>query len=171
MALSRSARIGVMATRGTLESDKFKQLLASLQGQANFVLQPCDGLALAIERSLQASPETDRELQACARTHIEALGPLGSPQIDTLVLGCTHYPLVAELFQGLAGSGVQLVDTGAPVARQTRHKLTEVRGLAAHTDGLKGHIELLSTGDAAALQAAARRWLQAGVNVQPLQLP
>lgn len=171
VALSRTGRIGVMATRGTLESDKFKQLLASLQGQAHFVLRPCDGLALAIERSVHASPATDHELLACARTHLEALGPLGYQQIDTLVLGCTHYPLVAELLQGLTGANVHLVDTGAPVARQTRLKLAEVRGLAAPADGPQGQIELLSTGDAAALQAAARRWLQAGVTVQPLQLP
>ena len=50
IALSRTRRIGVMATRGTLASQKFKLLLASLAGQAEFVCQPCDGLADAIER-------------------------------------------------------------------------------------------------------------------------
>lgn len=172
VSLSRTGRIGVMATRGTLDSDKFRQLLASLDGQAHFVLQPCDGLALAIERSVDDSPEAVSALLACARAHVQALGPLGTgaQQIDTVVLGCTHYPLVAELVQRLAGPHVQLVDTGAPVARHTRLRLGEDAS-RAQPQGLTGAVELLSTGSAEPLQAAARRWLQAGVGVRPLQLP
>ncbi len=170
VSLSRSGRIGVMATRGTLESDKFRQLLALLDGQAHFVLQPCDGLALAIERSVDDSPEAAGALLACARAHVQALGPLGTgtQQIDTLVLGCTHYPLVAGLLQGLVGPQVQLVDTGVPVARQTRLRLSEAAPPAL---GLASAVELLSTGDTQPLQAATRRWLQADARVQALQLP
>jgi len=54
IALSQTRRIGVIGTRGTLGSEKFHRLLNSLQGQAEFVVQPCNGLALAIEESTQA---------------------------------------------------------------------------------------------------------------------
>ncbi len=172
VALSRTGRIGVMATRGTLDSDKFRLLLASLEGQAHFMLHACDGLALAIERSLDSSPESAATLLERAQFHVQALGALGTgaEQIDTVVLGCTHYPLAAETIQRLVGPQVRLVDTGAPVARQTRLRLGESATVAARP-GAGNRVELLSTGNVEPLQAAARRWLQAGVGVQELHLP
>lgn len=152
LALTKTGRIGVMATRGTLESRKFAALLGSLAGQAQFVLQPCDGLADAIESGDE--PRT----QALCAAYLRALGPLGADGIDTLVLGCTHYPFVRAQLQLLAGDGVRLIDTGEPVARQARRLLAAAGTLAA---GGAGGLLLEGTGDAAALQAAAARWLDA----------
>ena len=75
VALSRSGRIGVIGTRGTLASAKFARLLASLQGQAEFVVQPCDGLAHAIERSTAEPPSAGPAALAAspAATEIRAL--------------------------------------------------------------------------------------------------
>ncbi|MCJ7798723.1 MAG: aspartate/glutamate racemase family protein, partial [Polaromonas sp.] len=64
MALSRTGRIGVMATRGTLSSAKFTALLAAQAGQADFMLQPCDGLADAIERSVETG-DTSETIALC----------------------------------------------------------------------------------------------------------
>ena len=150
----------------TLASEKFAQLLAPLREQAEFVLRACDGLALAIENSLDDSDQAREALQACARGHVQALGPLGAGQIDTLVLGCTHYPFIAEYLQALAGPDVRLIDTGEPVARQTRKRLAE---LDAPTG--TGRIELLSTGPSAGLQAAAQRWLAPGLKAGTIDLP
>jgi glutamate racemase len=88
LALTRTGRIGVLATRGTLASAKFAALHDSLKDQAEFVLQPCDGLADAIE-----SGDTQRIATLCAK-YTQAIGPFGKQprQVDTLVLGCTHYP-------------------------------------------------------------------------------
>src|SRR5206468_1801147 len=61
VAHSQTRRIGVMATRGTLASAKFKALLGSLVGQAEFILQPCDGLAEAIERIVESGDATKTE--------------------------------------------------------------------------------------------------------------
>lgn len=156
LALTRTRRIGVLATRGTLASSKFRDLQASLQGQADFVLQPCDGLAAAIEAGDEA-----KTLALC-RDYLEALGPLGGQpgQIDTLVLGCTHYPFAAHHLAALAGPQLRLVETGEPVARQTR-RLLEAAGLL-RAEG-PGALTLLSTGTLSALQAAAARWLSARV--------
>ncbi|MDO8375399.1 MAG: glutamate racemase, partial [Polaromonas sp.] len=87
IALSRTKHIGVMATRGTLNSQKFQALLAGLADQAQFICQPCDGLADAIERH-----DTGNILELCRR-YTGAMGQYGSQagEIDTLVLGCTHY--------------------------------------------------------------------------------
>lgn len=155
-ATSLTRRVGVLATRGTLNSDKFAQLHASLQEQATFILQPCDGLAAAIEAA-------DREqARALLTTYLQALGPLGDAtgQVDTVVLGCTHYALVMDIVRGLAGRQVQILETGEPVARQTRRLLVEAHLLAPMSS--HGTLALRSTGTPAmaqALQAAAVRWL------------
>jgi glutamate racemase len=164
--LTRTGHVGVMATRGTVGSDKFARLLASVHDQARFKVCACNGLALAIEQSTlpahqeSAAAEVSRLLRHCT----QSLGQFGSGegQIDTLVLGCTHYVFAQEELQALLGPQVQLVSTGEPVARQTR-RLLESQGLlhagpAPWTPGAR--LQLFTSGDLAGLQAAAARWLQ-----------
>jgi glutamate racemase len=151
--LTCTGRVAVFATRGTLASAKFQRLLQASRGRAEFVLQPCDGLAAAIEEA-----DMPRIVALCASC-IDAAGPFGCEpgRIDTLVLGCTHYPFVRDVFARLAGPGVRIVDTGQPVARQTR-RLLDASGLLRPPPGC-GEIRLLSSGPRESLQAAARRWL------------
>ena len=159
-ALSRTHRVGVLATRGTLSSEKFAQLMAALEGQgqgrAEFVLQPCDGLAAAIEAGDRA--RTDDLLAQ----YIGALGPLGwqAGQVDTLVLGCTHYAFAMDTVQRLAGTQVRVLETGEPVARHTQRLLADAGLIKLHTGG--GAIHLRCTGSPAmleALRAATKRWI------------
>ena len=152
-AASQTKRVGVMATRSTLQSAKFKTLLDSLQGQAEFVVQACDGLAAAIENG------DDRTTQALCETYVRAMGDFGQQpgQMDQLVLGCTHYPLVGDVLQSLVGAGVDLLDAGAPVSLQTRRVLSQADLLFA--GGAAGTTRLLSTGTAEALSGNALRWL------------
>jgi len=178
VGLSHTRRIGVMATRATLASSKFQRLLESLRDQAHFEIRACDGLAMAIERcadldpSGQAQSELLAELRACAMTHLQALGPLGDKGVDVVVLGCTHYPLIRPLLQELAGPTVQLLDTGPAIARQTHKRLGESAD-AADPKGTQGtrDIELVSTGQAACLEAAARRWVGGPLRSTTLDLP
>ncbi|APW37750.1 glutamate racemase [Rhodoferax koreense] len=151
---SRTRRIGVMATRGTLASTRFQILLDSLAGEAEFVLQACDGLAQAIE-----TDDPRRTAELCTQ-HAAAMGRFGTQagEIDTLVLGCTHYPFARAHLEKLLGHEVHLIDTGAPVARQTRN-LLQAHGALAQPPREAGALVLLSTGDGARLHAAARRWL------------
>lgn len=150
-ASSRTRHVGVLATQGTLASAKFHTLYQTLQSQARFTLQACDGLADAIERDDAAT------VHALCDRYVHALGPCGSgPQeIDTLVLGCTHYPFARAALAAAAGPNVQLLDTGAPVARQTRSLLATL----AQPASTPGAVLLQASGDIAPLQAAARRWL------------
>ena len=151
-ALTRTGRVGVMATRGTLGSGKFGGLHASLAGQATFVLQPCDGLAEAIEHADATKIE-----ELCSE-YTASMGRFGTQvdQIDTLVLGCTHYPFAAGVLSRQVGPEVQLVETGEPVARQTQRLLVAARLLSPRT---QGQLTLLGTGPRHALHAAAARWL------------
>jgi glutamate racemase len=150
---SHTHRVGVLATRGTLESEKFRQLQASLAAQAEFVLQPCDGLASAIEHH-----DAPRIAALCER-YVGALGTLGTQAgaIDTVVLGCTHYTFAWEQIARLTGPAVRILETGEPVARQTR-RLLEQGGLS-RPGPAQGRLVLLSPGAQEALEAAAARWL------------
>jgi glutamate racemase len=152
--LSHTKQVGVLATRGTLASAKFQALLQSLAGQAQFHCRPCDGLADALERD-----ERERVQQLCQQ-HMQALGAFGTSAglMDTLVLGCTHYPFAQELLQALAGAQVRLIESGEPVARQTRRVLAAAQCLAADGSGT-GSTRYFTTGDAGQLQAAVQRWL------------
>ena len=152
-AASQTKRVGVMATRSTLQSAKFKTLLESLHGQAEFVVQACDGLAAAIENG------DDKTTQALCETYVRAMGDFGRQpgQMDQLVLGCTHYPLVSDVLQSLVGAGVDLLEAGAPVSLQTRRVLSQADLLFAGRAG--GATRLLSTGTAEALSGNALRWL------------
>lgn len=156
VALSQTGRIGVLATRSTLASDKFKALLEMQAGSATFVLQPCDGLAHAIERSAETG-ETAETIALCTR-YTQAMGQFGfeKGQIDTLVLGCTHYPFASEHLRALLGPEVQLLDNGEAIARQTR-RLVLPAPVASDQTG--GRVQLMTTGQPLALQAAAGRWL------------
>ena len=160
---TQTGRVGVLGTRGTLTSAKFQALLASVQPLADYVVQPCDGLASAIEQAvgLHAAPapgEPDAVLALCQQYTL-AMGPFGSGagQIDTLVLGCTHYVFALPQLRQLLGERVQLLDTGAPVARQTRRLLAAAGQLLPSG---QGSVTLLGTGQRQALGRAATQWLQ-----------
>ena len=153
VAASRTRRIGVLATRGTLASSKYAALRASLGAEATFVEQPCDGLASAIERF-----DATTIVALCAK-YTGTLGTFGikNGEIDTLVLGCTHYPIVAEQLRACVGSEVALIETGPPVARQT-HKLLQARALLATARAAGVAVHFSGTGDAKLLHEAAARW-------------
>jgi glutamate racemase len=165
LALSRTKRVGVMATPATLGSDKFLQLLQSLQGNTEFVLQGCEGLADAIEQQCQEGD--DAAVRALCKKYVQAMGVFGNQlgEIDTLVLGCTHYPFALPVLRALVGDQVHILETGLPVARQVKKVLTE-RGLltvidmsASSSSGEVGKLTLLATGDAQSLHRAASIWL------------
>ena len=164
LALSRTRRIGVMATRGTVASNKFARLLASVQSEANFEVQACNGLALAIELSTLPDQAVAAQAQIAhlLQTYTEAMGHFGAAlgDIDTLVLGCTHYVFVKKDLRQLLGPHVQLVSTGEPVARQTQRLLAAAQlQNKEKADGAAQPVHLLTTGDLQGLQAAAQRWL------------
>ena len=159
VAISHTGRIGVIGTRGTVTSAKFQTLLASVQPHADFVVQPCDGLAAAIEASVMLHEgEGAIKIRALCAEYARAMGPFGlnSGEIDTLVLGCTHYVFAAPHLRELLGEAVQFIDTGAPVARQTRRLLTAANSLSSTGTG---QVQLLATGQPDVLHTAATRWL------------
>jgi len=164
--ITRTGRVGVMATRGTVASEKFARLLGSLEDQAEFEVCACNGLALAIEQTTLPSEQSTAaaEVTRLLRGYTQSMGPFGTQEgeIDTLVLGCTHYVFVQEELQRLVGEQVQLVSTGEPVARQTL-RLLESAHLLRHDPApraIGARMQLFTTGQLAGLRSAASRWLE-----------
>ncbi|MCW7537730.1 glutamate racemase [Aquabacterium sp. A7-Y] len=160
VALSRTGRVGVVATTGTLKSEKFQALLATYRQQAEVHLQPCPGLAHAIEQGDLDSPQVRELVQRYS-------SPLREAGVDTVVLGCTHYPFVAPLFQAALGPGVQLVDTAEPVARQTVTQYLKMHG-DLPDPAVPAPVHLYTSGDEATLRQIAAQWLDFPVTVQAL---
>ncbi len=170
---TRTGRVRVLATRGTLQSEKFALLKIKLETEHHdlkrelrFTCIPCDGLAERIEQLAASSrrwQETPDLIALCAR-YMPARGTFLSKNeeknedFDTLVLGCTHYPLIREMFHVLAGDAVTIVDNAEPVALRTMQLLREKRALADQTCGQAGGISWLSSADDAKLVQAAQYW-------------
>ncbi|MBK1724613.1 glutamate racemase [Thiocystis violacea] len=123
---TRSGVVGVLATRQTLASHNFSVLLDRVGRGVEVLRQPCPGLVERVEAG-DLDGERTRALLA------QYLEPLLARGADMLVLGCTHYPYLTPLIQELAGPTVQVLDSGAAVARQVQRRLGEA-GLLAPAD-------------------------------------
>lgn len=115
-AASKNGVIGVLATTGTLKSAQFAALLESYGRNVKVVTQACVGLVECIERGDLDSAATFKLLQQYCQ-------PLLDEGADTIVLGCTHYPLVKAMIAQIVGAEIALIDTGAAVANQLQHRL------------------------------------------------
>lgn len=114
--MTRSGAVGVLATHRTLESDKFARLRARHAAGIDVVEQPCPGLAEQVEKGDFDGPAT--------RTLVERyVRPLVDRGVDTLVLGCTHYPFLKPVIRAVAGPAVAIVDPGDAIARELRRQL------------------------------------------------
>ena len=146
---TRTGKVGVLATVGTLKSARFAALLAQYERSeginVQFITQPCPGLVEAVETGQTNTPET-RALLA------SYIAPLLVQNADTLVLGCTHYPVLRPLIAEIAGPNVAIIDTGEAVARRLQAVLSDApEGAANRAGGLK----LYTTGDVSAFMHAA----------------
>ncbi len=123
LALGPGRGIGVIGTLGTIGSDAYGSAIRALAPAARVESRACPLLVPLIEEGWLDHPAT----RAVA---VEYLAGLAATGIDLLILGCTHYPLIAPLIAELMGPGVRLVDSGAEAARSTAILLRE-RGMLA----------------------------------------
>jgi glutamate racemase len=156
-AVTKTKRVAVLATRGTLASEKFLTLKASLTDQAVFTCIPCIGLANLIERYAAGEVEEAQVRAACAGFLADA------GAFDTLVLGCTHYALVEPTFRALIGTDVAIVDNGAAVAKRLATLLKALQDTADEPidDSItkSPRLQLTGSGSQTLLILAAQRWL------------
>ncbi|MCU7879273.1 MAG: glutamate racemase [Candidatus Thiodiazotropha sp. (ex Lucinoma aequizonata)] len=117
-ARSHNGLIGVLATEGTLDSGKFKRLMHQHANSAEVIICPCHGWVEAIEHDRLNNRHTIELVE-------QQLQPILDKGVDTLVLGCTHYPFVRDIIQRVAGESVSIIDTGLAVAKHLQKRLAE----------------------------------------------
>ena len=141
-----SGRIGVIGTRATVGSGFYEERIKSMEPSIEVYSQACPlFVPLAEEGILDAEPT--RLIAA------DYLGPLQGKGIDTLILGCTHYPLLRSVIQEVMGPAVTLVDSAAPTADELKRRLAE--GGFARDDGTATY-DLFVTDAPQRVEAVAR---------------
>ncbi len=144
---TRSRKVGVLATKATFQGKLFESVVERFAQGTEVICHACPGLAQFIETHEPGDPELRPMLEGFIR-------PLVEQGIDRLVLACTHYPLVKEAIQEVAGPNVQVVDPSPAIARRTKQVLEE-KGLLSGTGG--GETIFLASGDAEAFSRSATR--------------
>jgi glutamate racemase len=151
VAGSRTGRIGLLATPATVASGAYERAVLAADPHVHVVSVPCPDLAPII----QGGFPFDEHVVELVR---EYCAPLRAAEVDTVILGCTHYPLVAPLLQRMLGRGVALVTSGAGVARSVERALT-ARGLLNPRHG-EGSYRFRCTGDVDVFRELGTRFLQ-----------
>ena len=151
VAGSRSGRIGLLATPATVASGAYERAVYGADPHVHLESVACPDLAPIIERGFPF----DEQVVETARGYC---GPLRDAEVDTVILGCTHYPLVAPMLQRSLGRGVALVTSGAGVARSVERALASRELL--NPQGGEGAYRFVCTGDVESFRALGTRFLQ-----------
>lgn len=120
-------RIGLIGTRATVQSEAYPQEIKRLDPDCDVFSQACPLLVPLAEEGWDSDPVTNLIVYRYLQT-------LMAEQIDTLILGCTHYPLLAGSIQRVTGSSVQLVDSGEAICEQIRTDFQSGKLLPAGTE-------------------------------------
>ena len=117
LQLTKKMRIGVIGTRATISSGGYEERIRAMEPDAKVVTAPCPLLVPIVEEGWLDKPETAMIVR-------KYLAPLKNLQIDTLILGCTHYPVLRGVIQRKIGKRVRLVDSAEAIALKVRDYIT-----------------------------------------------
>jgi glutamate racemase len=148
---TRNRRIGLLATEATVGAGRYERLVTTLDAGVRFTAVACPGLVPLIESD---EPFGEGTIEA-VREYAE---PLKQAGCDTVILGCTHYPLIRPILQRVFGRDVTLVFSADETAREVAETLARKR--IENTPGREGEYRFLTTGDPAAFGALGQRFLQ-----------
>jgi glutamate racemase len=141
---TRSGVVGVLATPATFQGKLYASVVERFANGVTVLQQTCPGLVGQIEAGNLKGSETREILE-------QALEPMLKQGIDTVVLGCTHYPFVIPLIEEIVGPGVRVIDPAPAVARQVHRVLSDRNMLNKH-DQAAGH-RYLTSGEAKRLES------------------
>lgn len=138
MKNSLSKNIGVLATAATLNGDKYQELLKKLSKEHEVLVHEsaCVGLVEQIEEGRIKDSKTIAMLE-------KWLHPMRENSVDTIVLGCTHYPLVSEVIKDIMGVNIKLIETGTAIA----NRLQNLSSLNGHNNDGELNITVFYTGN------------------------
>jgi glutamate racemase len=148
--LTQTGTVGVLATPATFQGALYASVIERFANGVTVLQGTCPGLVMAIEAGQLDTPEVRAILG-------KALDPMLAGGIDTVVLGCTHFPFVIPAIEAIVGPGVRVIDPAPAVARQVA-RLLEARGLR-DPGAQPGQVRYLTTGDPGELERLLPRLL------------
>ncbi len=141
---TRSRVVGVLATPATFQGALYASVVERFANGVEILQNTCPGLVQEIEKGNLEGEETRRILES-------ALLPMLEKNVDTVVLGCTHYPFVIPLIERIAGESVRVIDPAPSVAKQAE-RLLEAGGMR-NLSGRRGRVQFYTSGDAVAVES------------------
>ncbi|MSO57963.1 MAG: glutamate racemase [Thermoleophilia bacterium] len=148
---TRNRRVGLLATEATVASGRYEALVRAVDASVEVTAVACPRLVPLIEGDDPFGDETTEAVR-------EVAGPLKAAGVDTVILGCTHYPILRPLFQRVFGREVTLVFSAVETAREVAETLAR-KGIENDV-GREGTYAFLTTGDPEAFRAMGRRFFQ-----------
>src|SRR5438105_1917986 len=148
---TRNRKLGLLATQATVDSRRYDDFVGALDAGAELISVPCPRLVPLIEGDDPFGAETTKAVREYAE-------PLKSAGVDTVVLGCTHYPLIRPIFQRVLGRDVTLVFSAEETAREVAETLAR-KGIENDV-AREGSYRFLTTGDPVAFRTMGARFLQ-----------
>jgi glutamate racemase len=148
---TRNRRVGLLATQATVDAGRYEELVRALDAGVELHPVACPRLVPLIESDDPYGDETEDAVREYAT-------PLKDAGVDTVILGCTHYPLIRPLFQRVFGRDVTLVFSAEETAREVSDTLARKR--VENDTARTGAYRFLTTGDPASFREMGRRFLQ-----------
>jgi len=148
---TRNRRIGLLATEATIEAGRYAALVRALDAGSELVSVECPRLVPLIESDDPFSAQTTEAVR-------EYAAPLKDAGVDTVILGCTHYPLIRPIFQRVFGRDVTLVFSAEETAREVAETLAR-KGIE-NEQGREGAYRFLTTGEPSLFRELGERFLQ-----------
>jgi glutamate racemase len=160
---TRNRRIGLLATTATVASGAYDRALHNHAPDAHLTSVPCPDLAPIIQQGFPL----DQRVVDTVRSYC---APLREAAVDTVILGCTHYPLVAPMLQRMLGPNVALITSGRSLAASVAATLEQADLGSEH--GGEGRYRFLCTGDVEAFRSLGSRFLQMPIEeIEQVELP
>jgi glutamate racemase len=148
---TRNRRVGLMATEATVRSNAYQRSLHTLDAGLEVFSMACPRLAPLIQAGDVFSEETENAAREC-------VAPLKDADVDTVILGCTHYPLISPMLRRLLGPRVSLIDSAEETAREVSAILERKRMVNGGEQ--EGDYRFVCTGDTVEFREVGARFLQ-----------
>ena len=144
--LTRSGKVAVLATPRTVTGERLRRLIHAYAREVEVVTVPAPGLVELVETGTLSGEQVQHALRPL-------LEPLLTRGVDTIVLGCTHYPFLRREIEAFVGPTIAVIDSGAAIARRTREVLLQHGAL--HDRPQRGNLQLMTSGAPEAVGAIA----------------
>lgn len=158
---SRTGRIGVIGTEGTIHSGAYEKALKQISPGLSVISRACPDFVPIVEKGLFREPETYEIVK-------KALAPFREEELDCLILGCTHYPLLSEIIAECLGQNVQLINSAEETAREISTVLFHKELMAAQVD--QPVHTFFTSGSPELFRQIATAWLGEEISVQEVNI-